>query len=74
MAALTPDPDFQQITCGGLAARVYRDGRVTIGAMVESGADGYRRVEIEVTTNYKVGLEFAGQLAGLIRKMSGTRS
>lgn len=66
-----PDPDFKQVTCGHLAARVYKDGRVTIGAMLEKSEDGYHRVEIEITTDYKNGLEFADKLAGLIKQMSG---
>lgn len=66
-----PDLDFKQVTCGSLAARVYKDGRVTIGAMVENGADGYRRVEIEVTTDYKNGLEFTDKLSEIIKQMRG---
>lgn len=72
MTAPKQDLDFKQVDVGGLAARVFKDGRVTIGAMLESGESGYRRVEIEVTTDYKRGLEFADKLADLIRQMGGS--
>lgn len=71
MATPKQDHDFRQVDVGGLAARVFKDGRVTIGAMLESGESGYRRVEIEVTTDYKRGLEFADKLSELIKVMSG---
>lgn len=71
MSSPKPEPDFKQITCGHLAARVYKDGRVTIGSMLEKSEDGYRRVELEVTTNYKNGLDFADQLTALIKEMKG---
>jgi hypothetical protein len=70
MATPKPDHDFKQITVGRLAARVYKDGRVVIGAFQVGDAAG-GRIEVEITTNHENGLRFADELSGLIKVMSG---
>ena len=63
-----PDPkpeEFEQFTCGPLAARVYNDGRVIIGA--QQGVIS-TKIEVEVSVDIRTAREFCAKLSDLIKK------
>jgi hypothetical protein len=65
--------DFRDIKIGqNLVGRIYRDGRVVIGARAEvKDVSNPIKLEVEVTLNFKDARQFCESVSGMISQFEG---
>ncbi len=68
-----PDDEHKDIKVGkSLVARVYRDGRVTFGFMVENGDKTTpMRLEVEATIPFKEARDWCERITGMVNQFDG---
>lgn len=65
--------EYKDIKVGkNLVARIYRNGKVTIGAMAVSGdLTNPLRLEVEVTLTFKDARQFCESIVGMVNTFEG---
>jgi len=66
-----PEAEYREVQAGNLRARVYKNLRVVIAAKVDETAFHGPTIEVEVTIDGQMALDFADKLAGAIKYAKG---
>lgn len=68
-----PTDEFKDVEVGSnLKARVFRDGKVTFGFMLENGdKTNPKRIEVEATMTFKDARDWCERITGMVNQFDG---